>query len=89
LGFSKKPQKCLEALYYEIFINNISHLIELGSITGSEIRRIGNIPPDHIIKFQILERTDLLIEIGDDDSVDLTRPGAEHFFSENSIEHVH
>jgi hypothetical protein len=69
---------------YDIIINNISHSVELGFIIGSEIRKIGNIPSDHIIKFQILGRTDL-IEIGDNDNVDLTRPGAEYFFSEKRL----
>ena len=69
---------------FQITINQIPFSVELGSITGSEIRKVGNTPFDQIIKFQIPGHTNL-IEIGDNDHVDLTRPGAEHFFSDKVV----
>ena len=49
-------------------------------ITGAEVRNLGNIPLDHQIYLRIKEPwNDELVN--DDTSVDLARPGIEHFFS--------
>lgn len=49
-------------------------------ITGEEIRKLGSIPQDHQIYLRIREPWNDE-PVNDDTSVDLARPGIEHFFS--------
>jgi hypothetical protein len=68
-------------IMYEIFINKLPYSFNLGFITGFELRKIGHIPASHLLKF-LLSKSKDFIEINDNDSVDLTRAGAEYFTSE-------
>ncbi|MFL5731452.1 MAG: multiubiquitin domain-containing protein [Cytophagaceae bacterium] len=76
-----KKKRALRKPVYWFFINRIPCSVTLGSVTGEEIRRLGFVPADHILKFQI-PGTINFIDIGDKDLIDLTREGAEHFISE-------
>jgi len=65
---------------HEIIINSKSFKVNTDYISGAEIKKLGSIPASHKIFFHprgIVKG----IEIGDGDSVDLTRPGAEQFIS--------
>jgi hypothetical protein len=65
---------------HQIFINNKSFSVKEDYISGEEIRKLGTIPSDHKVFFQ-LGKSDKIIELNDHDSVDLTNPSAEYFLS--------
>jgi hypothetical protein len=65
---------------YDILINSKPFKVTTDYISGAEIKKLGAIPASHKLYFHprgIAKG----IEIGDGDSVDLTRPGAEQFIS--------
>lgn len=64
----------------DILINSRPFKVNSDFISGADIKKMGGIPVHHKIYFHPrgIARG---IEIGDQDSVDLTRPGAEEFRS--------
>jgi hypothetical protein len=69
---------------YKILINDILYSVKSGCITGEEIRKLGNIPENHELKFRIPGRMEL-IEVNNEDHIDLTRPGIEYFIAIEKI----
>jgi hypothetical protein len=65
---------------FKIEINNLPYSVELGFITGGELRKIGNIPTNHVLQFAIPEHWNLVV-VSNNDYIDLSRPGTEHFLS--------
>jgi hypothetical protein len=65
---------------YQIEINKLPYSVKLGCITGEELRKMGNIPSNHVLRFAIPGHWSLVI-IRNADYIDLTRPGTEQFLS--------
>jgi hypothetical protein len=65
---------------HEIIINNKSYSPIGSFITGAQIKKLANIALSDIVVFQIAGSI-LGVEVNDNDLVDLSRPGAEHFIS--------
>ena len=68
---------------YKIEINKLPYFVRSASVSGRELRKIANIPLNHILKFAIPRHWNL-IEIFAEDQVDLTGPGTEQFLSVES-----
>lgn len=64
----------------KILINLDPYKVNANFISGSEIKKIGGIPAYQKVYFHP-SGSMKGIEIADNDSVDLTRPGAENFVS--------
>lgn len=65
---------------HEITINSKPYKVNADFISGSDVKKMGGIPAHHKLFFHPRGIPNG-IEIGDGDSVDLTRPGAEQFIS--------
>lgn len=65
---------------HQIFINSKQYTVNGKFVSGEEIRKLGSIPAHHKLHFQ-LGKSERTVEITDEDSVDLTKPGAEYFIS--------
>lgn len=64
---------------YRIMVDGKNYKWDKQEINGAEIRMIGLIPKDNQIFLKIHNQDDRLI--GDDDKVDLAKPGVEQFYS--------
>jgi hypothetical protein len=65
---------------YKITIDDKEYVSKNQYISGKKIKKIGKIDSTHSIWFKA-PNSDHAIEMRDDDTLDLSHPGIEHFYS--------
>lgn len=75
-----KPEDTGHKNGYQILIDNRPHRWPEPAISGAQLKKLAGVDPASYDVWQDVPGPED-IQIGDGDSVDLTRPGAERFFT--------